>query len=234
MGRFCVPFLMNKYNMSFEQHMKPYINPPGNPEMDFYIKGTTKALNKYMEELEDIFGKRQYLVTGTTILPNSPPTPVPVLNNFGYFVPNHVRISESEVKAALWCGDPNMSFINLFTLFGSKMSLNFTRVSSSPKGVVELQSAVGTPYVCNSMGIVTMSSAHYAMYGAQLMAAIRALGTALTAEKFLQMESRYLQMAVKSTPPMPAFMIGKCLSNNGVVVNGVFTGTLEANFVAAT
>ena len=229
----------NKYNMSFETHMRPLINPQlrlegDNPDMEFYIRNTTKALNKYMKELEDEFSKRHLPVTGVTVLPFSPPITTPVANNFGYFVPNHIRLTESEVKAALWCGVPEMSFINLFNLFGSKMSLNFNRVSSTTRSVAELQSAPVVPYVCNSMGVVMMSSAHYAMYGAQFMAAVKALGTALDAYKFCELESRYLQMAVTSTPPCPAFIAGTCLSTNGIVVNGIFTGTLEAHFAAAT
>lgn len=225
--------------MSFEIHMRPLINTQlrmdsENQDLEFYIRNTTKALNGYLLELEETFSKRQLLVTGATVLPFTPPVTTPVMNRFGYFVPNHVRITEQEVKNALWCGDPNMSFINLFTLFGNKMGQNFNRVTSTTRNVAELQAAPAVPYVCNGIGVVNMTFAHYASYATQFIAATKALGTALDAYQFLSLESKYLRLAISTTPPCPTFISGLCLSTNGMVVNGVFNGTLEANFAAAT
>lgn len=213
--------------------MKRFINSTGDQPPDFYISATTTALNEYMKELEDAFSQRRLLVTGVTVLPFSPPITTPVASLLGYFVPSHVRLSEDEVKSALWCGDPSMSFVNLFALFGRKMSANFARVSASPKSVAESQSAVSTPYVCNGVGAVSMTNAHYATVAAQMNNVVRALGTALTPERFMDIESRYLRLAVASTPVCPAFLSGLCLSTNGIAVDGAFTGTLEASFAAA-
>lgn len=219
--------------MSFEKHMKQFINPPAGAEPDFYIKGTTAALNAYLSELEDAFSERRLPVDGATVLPSVPPVTVPVANSFGYFLPNRVRVTENEVKDALWCGDPSMSFINLFSLFGRKMTANFTKVSSSPRDVAEMQSAAAVPYVCNSLGVVALTNSHYAAFAAQMIAVVKALGKTLTPEKFLDIESRYLRLAVVATPPSPVLLAGLCLSTNGVAVNGVFTGTLEASFASA-
>lgn len=219
--------------MSFETHMKPFINPPSGAEPDFYIKGTTAALNAYLAELEDAFSERRLLVVGATVLPFVPPVTTPVSNSLGYFLPNRVRVTENEVKDALWCGDPTLSFINLFSLFGRKMTANFTKVSSSPRNVAEIQSAAAVPYVCNSLGVVALSNSHYAAFASQMIAVVKALGKTLTPEKFLDIESRYLRLAVTATPPSPVLLAGTCLSTNGVVVNGVFTGTLEASFASA-
>lgn len=220
--------------MSFEKHMKQFINPPSGAEPDFYIKGTAAALNAYLAELESVLSERRLPVVGATVLPFVPPVTTPVSNSFGYFLPNHVRVTEAEVKDALWCGDPAMSFINLFSLFGRKMTANFTKVSSSPRNIAELQSAVAVPYVCNGFGVATMPNSHYAAAAAQMTAVVKAFGKTLTPEKFLDIESRYLRLAVTTTPPSPVFLAGTCLSTNGVAVNGVFTGTLEANFASAT
>lgn len=225
--------------MSFETHMRPLINTQlgldsENPDTAFYIRNTTKALNGYLSELEETFAKRHLLVTGATVLPFTPPVTTPVMNRFGYFVPNHVRIDEEEVKNALWCGDPSMSFVNLFVLFGNKMCQNFNRVTSTTRNVAELQSAPAVPYVCNGIGVVNMTFAHYASYAARFIAAAKALGTTLDAYQFLSLESKYLRLAISTTPPCPVFISGLCLSTNGMAVNGVFTGTLEASFAATT
>lgn len=201
--------------MSFKRYMKRYINPTGAPKSDFYVTATCRALNSYMGELERVHAVPQLYVNGMTVIPGTPAYTIPIVNNpVGYWRNNHVRFTPGEVKKAMWCGDPNTSFINLFELIGRKIQMNFTRMTASS-------------FVIGPDAPIVLNTAHFTAMGAALMAHVKAENKTMNADRFLDLESEYIRKAIKMILPMPIALTGKCMG-------GVFTGTIGGNLGRAT
>lgn len=202
--------------MSFATHMAKYLVVSDNPPMDFYLQATTNALNAYMAELETIMTVPHLYINGTYVIPGSPPVTVPLINHpVGFWRNNHIRFTLSEVKAAMWCGNPAMSYINLFTLIGQKISLNFNRLSAMP-----IINGPDAPVVLNT--------AHFAAIGLEFFNKLQILGKALTPKMTYQYESFYIKKAIKLILPMPSALAGFCS------YGGPFTGTIGGSLARAT
>lgn len=200
--------------MSFESHMRPHLNPPSGTDLEFYVRGTTEALNRYMAELEVLFEEPLGRLNGTVIFPNG--TTIPIVNVPAvHWKHNGIRFSLAEVKVAMWCNDGNMSFINLFNLIGQKICLNFTQV-------------VASPYVVSPPMPVVLAPDAFATAGLQFRANLLSMGNGCTPESVLSLESSYIQQAVKMTLIVPTVMTGAC------ILGGVFTGTAGGSFENAT
>ena len=178
--------------MSFKAYMHKYLNPAGEVKPDFYITATLNALNKYMQEIERMHSGPQYKVSGTIIYPGTPPVTVTYSGMTGYWVPKKKRFTYSEVKNALWCGDPNQCFINLFNLIGKKLADNFC--------VMKGGAIIG-------QAKVTLSVSHFAAVAAMFYARIKVLGAKMTPELFLDTESEYIKKAIKTSPGILKFMV---------------------------
>lgn len=201
--------------MSFKRYMKKYINPTGTPKSDFYVTATTRALNQYMGELERVHAIPQLYVNGTTVIPGTPVYTIPIVNNpVGYWRNNHIRFTLGEVKKAMWCGDPSMTFINLFELIGRKIQLNFTRMTASA-------------FIIGPDAPIVLNTEHFAAIGAAFIAHVKAENKTLDADRFLDLESEYICKAIKMILPAPTVLTGTCMG-------GTFTGTIGGNLGRAT
>lgn len=207
--------------MAFADYMRNSLNPTASvsKDMEWYIKATAAALNKWMVQLEGIFNAPTQAIDGTLVTWAGVSSALN-LPAGGYFRSNLVRFSDKDVKDAMWCGDPNQSFINLFELVGNKIRQNFDSIWAAP--------AITGP-AAKPMFITT----HFIAYGAQLIAWAKARGAemnagapALTPEEFLQHESDLLLQAVQNIPTAPTVL-------TGVTPLGVFTGTVNASLAMA-
>lgn len=187
--------------------MHKYLNPAGEVKPDFYITATLNALNKYMQEIERMHSGPQYQVSGTITYPGTPPVTVTYSGTTGYWVPKKKRFTYSEVKNALWCGDPNQCFINLFNLIGKKLADNFC--------VMKGGAIIG-------QARVNLSVSHFAAVAAMFYAKLKVIGAKMTPELFLDTESEYIRKAIKMIP----LAVG---SLAGPMTGGIFTGTVGGN-----
>lgn len=222
--------------MSFEAKMKPKLNPKGDQENDWYIKATMEAMNEYMEELEKTLSQYVLRVYGqaTFIVPASPPYPyVQVINSNerAAFVPMLLRFTYEEVKNAMWCGNIELSYYNLFTLFGNKLAANFLTVKTSP-------------FIAGATVPPVWTTAHWGSLGFALISYAKSLGKFCTPEKFLAKQSELMYQGIKATiaapcpcsGTVPPLQIQPLVGENAVVpanvipLPGVFVGFVEASF----
>lgn len=213
--------------MAFADFMKPHLNPTKeiSKNEQWYINATCSSLNLWFEQLECVFMLPCLDVMGTVVTWAGVTSPL-YAPKMGYFVPKRVRFTEKEVKDAMWCGDPNLSFINLFKLVGDKFSQNFNK-------------AIATPLLIGGQAIPTLITEGFVAAGTALMAWAKSVGMAktgpkMTPEDFLQKESDLLLQAVKTIPPVPAVVVGDPVMFMPVTTAaGTFTGTIGVNFAAA-
>ena len=114
--------------MSFATHIIPQLGQSIEDDEEWYVKAMHQALNDYMADIEIAMNIPQFLITGTTTVPGTPPVPVPIVSPTAKVSNIHTRLVYEEVKAAMWCGDGNLTFPNLFKLFASKLMMNFMNV----------------------------------------------------------------------------------------------------------
>lgn len=114
--------------MSFYNHIMPLLGPGQEDNSEFYVEAMTDALNNWLLEIEGVYSKPTFTVLGTVMQGT---TPVPVNVTDGFLIPIGLRFEKDEIKSALWCGDPSLSFINLFTTIGKKISQNFSIVGTN-------------------------------------------------------------------------------------------------------
>lgn len=228
--------------MSFETRMKPKLNPKldANNQIanDWYVRATMEAMNEYMQDLEKILRQECCNVRGTAtfIVPGSPPYPmtVSVGQKRSAFVPATLRFSFNEVKTAMWCGQFDLCFINLFNLFGNKLANNFRMLKVSP-------------YMAGVVAPATWQTMHWGALGIALVNYARALGKFCTPEKFLAKQSELIENGIKTTFSAPCAVsatvpVGTItmLASGGpasvppqvMPLPGVFVGCVEASFDA--
>ena len=116
--------------MSFANKIIPRLGQPAD-NREWYVNAIWTSLNEYMSDIETALTRPQFVITGTTTVPGVPPIPTPIIAPVGMVSNKHIRLSYPEVKSAMWCGDGNLTFPNLFKLFASKLMLNFTNVYSN-------------------------------------------------------------------------------------------------------
>lgn len=223
--------------MSFEDKMKPKLNPKGDQENDWYIHATTDAMNEYMEELEKTLSKMCLEVFGSAlfIVPGTPPYPmtIPVdQNDRAAFIPSKLRFNFDEVKTAMWCNSVELSFINLFVLFGTKLSLNFMALKTSP-------------FIASVTAPPVWVTAHWAGLGAALITYAKSLGDKCTPELFLKKQSELMYQGIQATLTAPCASSGTVppggitaiasgppasVPPQVVPLPGVFTGFVRASF----
>lgn len=114
--------------MSFAAHIIPQLGQSIENNEEWYVKAMHQALNNYMGDIETALSMPQFLITGTTTVPGTPPVPVPIVSPTAKIMNVHTRLVYEEVKAAMWCGDGSLTFPNLFKLFASKLMMNFMNV----------------------------------------------------------------------------------------------------------
>lgn len=217
--------------MAFADHMKRHLNPPKSisDDNEWYLKATTEALNEWMMELETALMVPSLTVNGSCITPAGVTIPYTV-PSAGYFVPKMLRFTLLEVKGAMWCGDAEKSFENLFDLVGTKIAMNFSKV-------------IAVPALIGGQGIPALVTSHFKLAGSALVAWAKAMGApmkedpetaTITPESFLEQESTLLLNAVKSIPPVPTPAIGDPIPATPVACpGGIFVGTIGVNFANA-
>ena len=193
--------------MSFERFMKKFLNPVGNPEQDFYLKGTHEALNSYIEELEGRSRIPSLMVNGSV---STGVTKFPFVGSHGYFSPKCLRFSYNEIKTAMWCGNPELSFINLFNLIAKKVSQNFSSVSASP--------VITSPPIP-----VFLLTTVFNFYALELLSRVKIYGSNLTPELFLETQSDCIKKALLSCPPTTTLL-------SGIHAGGAFTGVMNVSY----
>jgi hypothetical protein len=200
--------------MSFADKIKPKLGQSVEDDEEWYVKAMHEALNNYLADIETAMLRPQFLITGITTVPGSPPYPVPITASVAQVSNKHIRLNYNEVKAAMWCGDGNLTFPNLFSLFASKLMMDFNNVFSVT--IVEATTV---------LAFEAMST--YNNYGRLFMNEIKAIGAsgAMTPEIFHDKMSLYLDTAFKSIPPvtMPLFGVG-------LIPTGAFTGSVTITF----
>lgn len=199
--------------MSFADKIIPRLGQqPDNNE--WYVNAMYQSLNEYMSDIENVMTKPQFIITGITTIPGTPPIPTPISAKVGQVSNKHIRLTYQEVKSAMWCGDGKMTFPNLFKLFASKLMLNFTTAYSSTvvSGTTAFTFDAITPYTT---------------IGTSFMTEITGLGAtgSLTPEIFHNTLSRYLDLAFKSIIPVTMPFVGM-----GLVPTGQFTGSIVIAF----
>lgn len=200
--------------MSLEKHLNSACASLDASDENCYIKAITKAFNAYMKDLEaDLSNPTQYL-DGTAITPSG--ETIPVKGTVAYFIPNKLRFTEAEVKAAMWCSKPNLAFINLFTLFGEKFTANFTTLEAKPT-------------LFTGKAITVTNTAHFPINGTALMTWAAAEGASGTLDhtKFEKKFSELLLAAIHAIPPFIAPVIG------GTCAAGTFTGFIGVEYASA-
>lgn len=228
--------------MSFETRMKPKLNPKldANNQIanDWYVRATMEAMNAYMHDLEKILKKECCNIRGTAtfVVPGSPPyvMTVDVNQKRSAFVPMRLRFSFDEVKTAMWCGQFDLCFMNLFGLFGRKLANNFRMLKVSP-------------YMAGVVSPATWQTMHWEGLGLTLVNYARSLGNKCTPEKFLEKQSKLMEDGIKSTFSAPCGVAGTIpigritsLASGGpasvppqvMPVPGAFAGCVEASFDA--
>lgn len=199
--------------MSFANKIIPRLGQPAD-NREWYVNAIWTSLNEYMSDIETALTRPQFVITGTTTVPGVPPIPTPIVAPVGMVSNKHIRLSYHEVKSAMWCGDGNLTFPNLFKLFASKLMLNFTNVYSNTivNGISAFTFDALTPY--NTMATAFMGE----------IKAIAASGN-MNANTFHNTLSRYLDLAFKAIIPITVPFIGA-----GLTQSGPFTGTVTISF----
>jgi hypothetical protein len=200
--------------MSFAAKIKPKLGQSVEDDEEWYVKAMHEALNNYLADIETAMLRPQFLITGITTVPGSPPVPVPISAPVGQVSNKRIRLNYQEVKSAMWCGDGSLTFPNLFSLFASKLMLDFTNVYSTT--VVGAQTA-----------LLFEAMSTYKNFGDLFMTEIKAIGATgtMTPELFHDKMSLYLNNAFNSIPPvtMPLFGVG-------ITPSGPFTGSVLVTF----
>lgn len=210
--------------MAFCDHMAKFINPSGFPDSEFYIKGTAAALTAWLGEIRQRAMSCGLLVDGTVTTLTTPPTVIKVTGaKTGKLVGRSVTVTDAEVKAAMWCGDPSQSFSRLFSLAGKRLAASITAATAAPLSAGEKAMAATQPFVTGAGTAVTLSVSHFSALGEALRLEARGLGRGLDAETFLELESDFLDAAVQQIPPQTLPLTGLCMG-------GVFTGTIGVDF----
>lgn len=199
--------------MSFANKILPRLGQSAENE-EWYVNAIWNSLNEYMGDIETAMARPQFTIAGITTVPGTPPVPTPVTCMTGQVSNKHIRLSYPEVKTAMWCGDGNMTFPNLFKLFASKLMLNFTN-------------AYSTTIVTGITGFVFDATTVYSSMGTAFMTEVKTLGAAgsMNAQTFHNTFSRYLDLAFKSLPPVVMSFNGM-----GQVPPGAFVGTITIAF----
>lgn len=199
--------------MLFANHIIPRLGKSAdNPE--WYVRAMMDSLNEYMQDIETAMNIPQFVIAGVTTVPGAPPVPVPITAPVGQVSNKHIRLSFPEVKAAMWCGVGSQTFPNLFSLFASKLMLNFTNVYSTTivGGLTAFTFDAVTPFT--TMGTAFMTE----------IMAIGATGT-MNPTLFHNTFDRYLNLAFKSIIPVTVPFVGA-----GQIPTGAFTGTVTIAF----
>lgn len=199
--------------MSFANKILPRLGQSAENE-EWYVNAIWKSLNEYMVDIETAMAKPQFTIAGITTVPGAPPVQTPVTCMTGQVSNKHIRLSYPEVKAAMWCGDGNMTFPNLFKLFASKLTKNFTN-------------AYSTTMVTGITGFVFDATSVYSSMANTFMAEIKTLAASgtMNAKTFHNTLSRYLDLAFKSLPSVVMTFNGM-----GQMPTGPFVGTITIAF----
>lgn len=200
--------------MSFAQKIIPRLGQSVENDAEWYVKAIHQSLNEYMADIETAMNIPQFLIVGTTTVPSTPPVPVPISAPVAKVSNKHIRLTYDEVKAAMWCGDGNLTFPNLFKLFASKLMLNFTNVYDN--SIVGALSAFTFDAINPFNNIANM-----------FMTQIKSIGATgtMTPEIFHNTLSTYLDMAFKSIIPSTTAFVGA-----GLIPSGAFTGSVTITF----
>ena len=164
-----------------------------------------------MQELEAKLSIPNQMITGTTIVPGTPPIPTPIAGPLAYFLPTFQRITYPEIKTAMFCGDGRQCFINLFNLFGTKFAMNFVTLQASP--------------ILQIAAVATIPTPTFQTCAIQLLETANAIGAAMTPETFVNLESTMLSTAIATIPPITIPCAGA-----GLIPPGAFTGVITLNF----
>lgn len=199
--------------MSFANKILPRLGQSAENQ-EWYVNAIWKSLNEYMVDIETAMAKPQFTIAGITTVPGAPPIQTPVTCMTGQVSNKHIRLTYPEVKAAMWCGDGNMTFPNLFKLFASKLMKNFTN-------------AYSTSIVTGITGFVFDATSVYSSMANTFMAEIKSLAASgsMNAQTFHNTFSRYLDLAFKSLPPVVMTFNGM-----GQIPTGPFVGTITIAF----
>lgn len=196
--------------MSLQKYLKPLLYQTSD-DNQWYLKATTDALNEYLNELVSILSKPCIMVSGVTTVPGTPPIPTPITGNLAYFVPSLQKLTFEEVKTAMWCGDGKQCFINLFNLFGTKFCNTFKILNASP--------------VLNASGMAILLPSTFGTCAINMLSEAAAIGSEINPDKFLELESRYLSLAIATIPPQIVPLVGV-----GLIPSGLWTGNATVNF----
>lgn len=197
--------------MSLETFLKPQLYQSAETDPEWYIKATMNSLNSFMQELESKLSIPNQMITGTTIVPSTPPVPTPISGPLAYFLPTFQRITYSEIKTAMFCGDGRQCFINLFNLFGTKFAMNFVTLQASP--------------VLQIVAVATIPTTTFQPCAIELLETANAIGASMTPEIFVNLESTMLSTAIATIPPITIPCAGA-----GLIPTGAFTGLITLNF----
>lgn len=210
--------------MAFYDHMVKFINPSGFPGAEFYVEGVAVALEAWLDEIRERATSCGLRVDGTVTTLTAPPVVIEVTGaKTGKLVGRKVTVTEAEVKAALWCGDPSQSFPRLFSLAGKKLAASITAATAAPLAVEEKALIATQPFVIGEGCPVFLDVSCFSAMGERLVDAARGLGSRLDAETFLRLESDTLDEAVRMITPQTLPLAGLCMG-------GAFTGTVEVDF----
>ena len=200
--------------MSLETFLKPQLYQSTETDPEWYIKATMNSLNSFMQELETKLSIPNQMITGTTIVPGTPPVPTPIAGPLAYFLPTFQRITYPEIKTAMFCGDGRQCFINLFNLFGTKFAMNFVTLQASP--------------ILQIVAVATIPTPTFQECAIELLETANAIGAAMTPEIFVNLESTMLSTAIATIPPITVPCAGA-----GLIPPGAFTGVATVSFTTA-
>ena len=200
--------------MSLETFLKPQLYQSTETDPEWYIKATMNSLNSFMQELEAKLSIPNQMITGTTIVPGTPPVPTPIAGPLAYFLPTFQRITYPEIKTAMFCGDGKQCFINLFNLFGTKFAMNFVTLQASP--------------ILQIVAVATIPTPTFQECAIELLETANAIGAAMTPEIFVNLESTMLSTAIATIPPITVPCAGA-----GLIPPGAFTGVATVSFTTA-
>lgn len=194
--------------MSYSLLLKNYLSSASFDDPEHYIKATHMAINGFLAELETRASIHMMLVNGTTTNHTSV---VPIIGPLAKFEPLRIRCTYDEVKKALFCGDPNMSFFNLFDLIGSKITKNFSVIS------------INNVVIASTTTTLTHST--FKIGATSLLAETKVLGATITPDIFGGLIDKNIKVSLNTIPPMIVPIAG-----SGVTPPGVFTGTVTVSF----
>ena len=200
--------------MSLETFLKPQLYQSTETDPEWYIKATMNSLNSFMQELEAKLSIPNQMITGTTIVPGTPPVPTPIAGPLAYFLPTFQRITYPEIKTAMFCGDGRQCFINLFNLFGTKFAMNFVTLQASP--------------ILQIVAVATIPTPTFQECAIELLETAKGIGAAMTPETFADLESQFFAQAIATISPIPVPLVGA-----GLIPPGAFTGEATVSFATA-